>query len=91
MLFSILYERQFWSVERAYQQYDQSSRQKTVLDTFGLNGRYLAQGAEIPLEGEDIEYVKIGEILAIERDRSMDFLKQSIENISMEGEKKDGK
>ena len=91
MLFSILYKKQFWSVERAYQQYDQSSRQKTVLDTFGLNGRYLAQGAEIPLEGEDIEYVKIDEILARERARSMDFLKQSIENISMEGEKKDGK
>ena len=81
MLFSVLYEKQFWAVERAYQQYDQSSRQKTVLDMFGVNGRYLAQGAEIPLESEDIDYQKIGEILANERMRAMDFLKKSIESI----------
>lgn len=81
MLFSVLYEKQFWAVERAYQQYDQSSRQKTVLDMFGVNGRYLAQGAEIPLEGEDIDYQKIGKILANERMRAMDFLKKSIESI----------
>lgn len=81
MLFSILYNKQFWSVERAYQQYDQSSRQKTVLDMFGINDRYLPQGCEIPLQSDEINYEKIKSILESERERSLDFLKKSIENI----------
>ena len=41
MLFAINYHKRFWSVERAYSQYDQSSRQLTVLSRLGLEDRYL--------------------------------------------------
>ena len=78
MLFSIIYKKQFFSIERAYRQYDQSSRQKTVLGLLNIENRYLNQGAEIPTESEEIDYGKIESILNNERQKSIEFLKKSI-------------
>ncbi len=80
MLFSIIYGKQFWSIEREYQQYDQSSRQKTVLDLLKLNVRYLSKGQDIPHEDSDIDYISVNTIIEEEREKSLNFLKESIES-----------
>ena len=77
MLFAINYRKRFWSVERAYSQYDQSSRQLTVLSRLDLKERYLKN--DFNFTDDDIDYVsvqtKIEDFVAL----SMDYLKQSLE------------
>lgn len=47
MLFAINYHKNFWSVERAYSQFDQSSRQLTILKKLKLENRYLKQMSRV--------------------------------------------
>ena len=80
MLFSIIYEKEFFSVERAYKQYDQSSRQKTVLGALSLEDRYIASGGEIGQDIAPIDYAAVGAEIEKRRNESMAFLKDAIEN-----------
>ena len=77
MLFSIIYHKKFWSVERAYSQFDQSSRQRTILSRLDLEDRYLK--SDFRFSDMAIEYtrvqVKIEQFVAL----SMNYLKQSLE------------
>lgn len=77
MLFAINYRKKFWSVERAYSQYDQSSRQLTVLSRINLKDRYLK--TDFSFTDADIDYVsvrtRIEDFVAL----SMNYLKQSLE------------
>lgn len=77
MLFAINYRKKFWSVERAYSQYDQSSRQLTILSRLDLKERYLK--TDFNFTDADIDYVsvraKIEDFVAL----SMNYLKQSLE------------
>ncbi|MDY2850353.1 MAG: polysaccharide pyruvyl transferase family protein [Bacteroidaceae bacterium] len=77
MLFAINYHKKFWSVERAYTQYDQSSRQLTVLTRLGLEERYIK--SSFNFTDMEINYEKI-------QDKIDDFVKFSMEylNISLE-------
>ena len=76
MLFSITFEKKFLSVERAYAEYDQSSRQKTVLSLFGLSDLYVTD--EDALLDTSIDYAvvtaKKNEFAA----RSLAFLRESL-------------
>lgn len=54
MLFAINYHKKFWSIERAYNQFDQSSRQQTILSRLGMQKRYLR--SEINITDEEIDY-----------------------------------
>lgn len=58
MLFAINYHRKFWSVERNYNQYDQSSRQLTVLSRLHLEDRYVKKNYEFTDTPIDYEYVQ---------------------------------
>lgn len=58
MLFAINYHRNFWSVERNYGQYDQSSRQLTVLNRLNLEYRYVKNNFEFTDVSIDYEYVQ---------------------------------
>lgn len=77
MLFAINYRKKFWSVERAYSQYDQSSRQLTVLSRLDLKERYLKK--DFNFTDANIDYVsvrtKIEDFVTV----SMNYLKQSLE------------
>ena len=77
MIFAINYHKKFWSVERAYTQYDQSSRQLTVLTRLGLEERYIK--SSFNFTDMEINYEKI-------QDKIDDFVKFSMEylNISLE-------
>lgn len=77
MLFAINYHRKFWSVERNYGQYDQSSRQLTVLNRLHLEDRYVKQNYEFTDVPIDYEYVqdRIDEFV----NYSMNYLKTALE------------
>lgn len=77
MLFSIIFHKKFWSVERAYQQYDQSSRQRTILSRLGLEKRYIKNCKNI--SQEPIDYEAVRKILKQLREESIRYLKIAIE------------
>lgn len=77
MLFAINYHRKFWSVERNYGQYDQSSRQLTVLNRLHMEDRYVKQNYEFTDVPINYEYVqdRIDEFV----NYSMNYLKTALE------------
>lgn len=77
MLFAINYHKKFWSVKRAYSQFDQSSRQLTVLSRLGLTERYVTAHPDFTDIGVDYAatQVKINEFTA----SSINYLKKSLE------------
>lgn len=76
MLFSIIYHKQFWSIEREYGEFDQSSRQLSVLDMLGLQSRYCRENDEL-IQGR-IDYTTVEQILFKEREKSLDFLRKAL-------------
>lgn len=72
MLFSIIYQKRFWSIERNYSQYDQSSRQKNILKLIGLEDRYVVEPTFVDMS--QIDYVKVSKQLDKERAKSLSFL-----------------
>ena len=77
MLFSMIFDRNFWAVERAYQQYDQSSRQRTILRHLGLEERYIKNCRDILLK--DVDYISVNESLRKMREESICYLKTALE------------
>lgn len=77
MLFSIIYHKQFWSIQREYGEFDQSSRQLSVLDMLGLQSRYCRENDE--LIQERIDYTEVEQVLLSEREKSLDFLRKALE------------
>lgn len=76
MLFAINYHKKFWSVERAYTQYDQSSRQLTILSRLGMEERYVRSGFNFTDAEIDYNMVqpKIDDFVSF----SIDYLKTSL-------------
>ena len=72
MLFSIIYQKKFWCIERNYAQHDQSSRQKSLLKLLGLGSRYVIDSSLIDMS--DIDYVQVTEKLDKERESSFSYL-----------------
>lgn len=77
MLFAINYHKKFWSVERAYSQYDQSSRQMTVLSRLGLEERY--EKTNYLFTEKDINYIEVQTRIDEFVGFSMNYLKTSLE------------
>ncbi len=77
MLFSMIFDRNFWAVERAYQQYDQSSRQRTILRHLGLEERYIKNCRDILFK--DVDYISVNESLRKMREESICYLKTALE------------
>lgn len=78
MLFSILFKRQFWSIAREYGEYDQSSRQLSVLKMLGLTNRYCVANSNISEEVIDYEILQIK--LESEKSKFISFFKKSLES-----------
>lgn len=78
MLFSMIFERKFWSVKRNYQQFDQSSRQLTILNRLNLRERYLDDSIELSLE--NIDYESVNNLLRTLRKDSLNYLYDAIKN-----------
>lgn len=77
MLFAINYHRPFWSVERAYSQFDQSSRQLTVLSRLGMEERYVR--SNFSFTDAEIDYKAIQAKIDAFVAYSMNYLKTSLE------------
>lgn len=76
MLFAINYHKKFWSVERNYSKYDQSSRQMTVLTRLQLEDRYVKNDYNFTDDPIDYTYVqtRIEDFAKL----SMDYLKSAL-------------
>lgn len=77
MLFAINYHKKFWAVERAYSQFDQSSRQLTVLSRLGLKERYVR--GKFDLTDIEIDYGEVQAKIDAFVTSSMDYLRKSLE------------
>lgn len=78
MLFSIIYQRQFLSIAREYGEFDQSSRQLSVLEMFDLKDRYCTSKDAINEDIIDYEVVK--KKMSFEKKKSLQYLKIALEN-----------
>ena len=78
MLFSIIYQRPFWSIARNYGEFDQSSRQKTVLSMLKLENRYIDSNCLARISVEGIDYKDANAVLQQKRDDSMDYLENAL-------------
>ena len=77
MLFSLIFEKQFFSVHRQSKDYDQSTRQRSVLKTLGIENRYI-NGNYNDIH-ENIDYDKVNTSLNREREVSLEYLKAALE------------
>lgn len=78
MLFSIIYQRPFWSIARNYGEYDQSSRQKTVLSMLMLENRYIDRNDLKNVSCESIDYYAVNEVLQQKREYSIGYLEKAL-------------
>ena len=76
MLFSIIYEKRFVSVERDYKEYNQSSRQLSILKELKLEDRFIPCDGQLSLT--DIDYAGVNKVLAERRAQSLGFLKNAL-------------
>ena len=77
MLFSIIYQRQFWSIEREYGEFDQSSRQLSVLKMLNLEDRYLKSKDSI--SEIEIDYTVAMNKLQCEIEKSIQYIQIALE------------
>ena len=77
MLFAINYHKLFWAVERAYTEYDQSSRQLTILSRLGLEERYVK--SNFNFTNEEIDYAAVQAKIDSFVKLSLDYLKTALE------------
>ncbi len=79
MLFSINFEKRFYSIERDYGQYDQSSRQMTVLERLNLCARYKKTNEPFTFSDDDIDYSSVFMVLKELRGTSLQYLNHALE------------
>jgi len=77
MLFSIMYGRQFAAIERYCLGFDQSSRQLSVLTMLKIPHRFIKSTEALPMD--IIDYESVDEILKLNREKSKEYLRKSIE------------
>lgn len=83
MLFSIIFKKNFASIERDYKEYNQSSRQISILEELGLReryGKYFTEQMKNQISYSDV-YKKLGYF----RQKSIEYLKNSIEKVINDG------
>lgn len=78
MLFSIIYQKSFWSIARNYGEFDQSSRQKTVLSMLHLEDRYVDERNLKCFSFERIDYSEVNDILKKKRAFSINYLDSAL-------------
>lgn len=76
MLFSLIYHRPFCSIEREYGEYDQSSRQLSVLEMIGLGERYCH--SQDPVVENSIDYASVQRKIDTEKTQSLDYLCEAL-------------
>lgn len=74
--FSINFHRPFYTVLPLRKQ--NNSRQRSLLELFGLTNRLLVEGAPYPNQSVQIDYTAVDEVLEAERAKSTRFLKTAI-------------
>lgn len=90
-VFSILFEKPFYILQRKGTVIDMSSRFETLLTTFDLKNNYISR-YDIKNINKNIDYNKINKILEKKKKESLEFLKNALNtNIYMKGNKNGSK
>ena len=77
IIFSTIFEKNYWSIHRESRDYDQSTRQLSFLSTLGIDNRYIREEDEI--NGESIDYTIVKLLLNEEIKRSYKYLADSLQ------------
>lgn len=80
-VFSILFEKPFYILNRIGTPINMNTRFQTLLDTFEIQDRFLEE-YDIKLVNKNINYDKINKILEKRKDESIEFLKQALGEIN---------
>ncbi len=80
MLFSLIYNKEFFSIERNYTKFDQSSRQLTVLRKVNLLERYVKKTDVLNLNCDKIDYFSVNKILDKFKLESIEYLETALKN-----------
>ena len=84
-IFSILFERQFFTFERFGQEpTSQNSRIYTLLDQLGLSGRLVPSDQGYDRDVQPIEYGVVGAALQRNRKTSLEFLETALCRLTAE-------
>jgi len=76
-IFSILFEKPFFSITPGSK--NNNARQESLLNKLGLEDRLLTEGSPIPTPEEfDLDYEAINPLVATEREKSIQFLNESL-------------
>ncbi len=76
MIFSINFEKEFLSVERQYGEFDQSTRQKSILELLNIKGNYNKTGK---VSRGNLDYKHINKELEKLRESSFQYLKGALQ------------
>ncbi len=83
MLFSIIYRLPFAALKRYASEFDQSSRQRSVLKDLQIDGRFLSEEDEFP--NDPLDYSKIEPLLVQKKEESLAYLRKAIEGGARNG------
>ena len=76
--FAVNFRRPFYTVLPLRKR--NNSRQRSLLEMFGLTSRLLLEGSDFPADdGLEIDFTEAGATLSRERERSINFLKEAID------------
>ena len=79
MLFSMIYQKKFWSVERVYTIFDQSSRQRSLLAYLNLMDRYVTDTEnDESFNDVGIDYEKVNIKIEEFQQSSLMYLRNSL-------------
>ena len=76
IIFSTIFEKNYWSIHRESRDYDQSTRQLSFLSTLGIVRRYVREEDEI--NGDPIDYTIVRSILNEEIIKSYNYLADAL-------------
>lgn len=76
-VFSLLFEKEFYTVLPIRKK--NNSRQRCLLNLFGLTDRLLEENSVFPILGKTINYYNVKNILEKEKNKSIAYLKESID------------
>lgn len=78
ILFSLIYSKDFYSVERNYGEFDQSSRQLTVLRKVDLSQRYVRRNDKVDFALGKIDYSDVKKKMEVFTAESLEYLKLAL-------------
>ena len=76
---NMIYQKNFWSIERVYTAYNQSSRQRSLLEVLDLMDRYIVDDGSLDVyNDEPIDYMRVTAKIAEFKKDSLAYLDHAL-------------